>query len=124
MEINVKKAVFSLLTDLNTRLGAIILNTLIDLKSFIYSEDNYLRGHTMFLGLLHNQLLEFMRIVFSLLLTRNNSISNETLQLLSNAVTNNRQSGTQISRFLMEQLQAFKWVDESSTYFLLLNQFL
>jgi hypothetical protein len=39
---------------MKNRLLCMVINTLLDLKDFIFSEDQYLRGHTMFLGLLHN----------------------------------------------------------------------
>lgn len=49
---------------MKNKLNTLILNTLLDLKSFIYSEDHYLKGHSMFLALLHNQVLEFTKIIF------------------------------------------------------------
>ena len=53
IETVIKKEVFGLLSQLKNKLSCLILNTTLDLKSFIYSEDQYLRGQTIFLGLLH-----------------------------------------------------------------------
>ena len=62
------------------------MHTLLDLKSFIFSEDLYLKGHSMFLALIHGQMLEFCRIIYKILLMRKTNISMEGVTLINNAV--------------------------------------
>lgn len=122
-EGTIKKEVFNLVTQFKKQLYCMIIKALLDLKSFIYSEDLYLKGHTMFIALLHGQLLEFCKVVYRILVLRKGNISVDVLAFINNALAF-KQQANKISNELQDIMVIYKEVPDSTTFFFFATQFL
>ncbi|EGR34543.1 phospholipid-translocating p-type flippase family protein, putative [Ichthyophthirius multifiliis] len=122
-ESNLKREIFQLTTILKNKLDSLIQCVSLELKSFVFSEDQYLKNHDMFIGLMHGQMVDFCKIIHKTLGMRQNQVSIDNVNLY-NSVPANRTQMNKLNNQFIALFQRFQQSPENNVYFLLVNQFL